>query len=166
MGLIRLIEHLAQALTGGTASKVAADEVKAWSPWLAARLTKFAVKRLPEADRERYAEEWDSHVADTPGSVGKICVACGFIFAANKIRRATALPLDIQLEHALFRVLASLNLKVFPPIRKGIKARLVGGSRTAWYSVMLLKLCLRITELQLRWSLSLNRRGGLRRREL
>jgi hypothetical protein len=116
MGLIRLIEHVAEALTGSTASKVAADEVKAWSPWLAARLTKFAVNRLPEAHRERYAEEWDSHVADTPGSVGKICMAFGFLFAAYGIRRADSPPLEIQLERALFLVVVGLYIKVVPYI--------------------------------------------------
>ena len=156
MGLISLIEHLAQVLTGGTASKVAADEVKAWSPWLAARLTKFAVKQLPKSDRERYAEEWDSHVADTPGSVGKICVALGFSFAAQKIRRANGAPLEIRLPIALALVLLGITQKVIPHILK-VNDKYPDGSPTPWYVTLHIKICLSVTLLQLKWAIRLSR---------
>jgi hypothetical protein len=154
MGMISLVEHVVQALTGGTASKIAADEVKAWSPWLAERLTKFAVKQLPESDRERYAEEWDSHVADTPGSVGKICVAFGLLFAALKIRRASALPVEIQVANALLRMLMVLTLKLIPPLKR-LNGRYAGRPSIPWYMKKLMMLCLRITLLELTWALRL-----------
>ena len=152
MGLISLIEHLAQVLTGGTASKVAADEVKAWSPWLAARLTKFAVRRLPEADRERYAEEWDSHVADTPGSVGKICVACGFLFAANRMRRANALPLKFQIERVIWLILMDFNFKVVITLLDRFVGRYDDGLSTPPYLKALVRLSSRGHHFMLRWA--------------
>jgi len=157
MGLIRLIEHVAETLTGSTVSTVAADEVKAWSPWLAARLTKFAVKQLPKSDRERYAEEWDSHVADTPGSVGKICVAFGFLFAAHKIRRENTVPAEIQNAHLLFCILGTLSLKVNPIIKR-FSGRYAGRSSTPWYVTTLTILWGRITGLQLMWAAHLLRK--------
>ena len=162
MGLISLIEHIAQVLTGSTASKVAADEVKAWSPWLAARLTRYAVKRLPEADRERYAEEWNSHVADTPGSVGKVCVACGFLFAARKIRSANVMPLGIRFAYSVFLISAWPFLKATPPIVR-LNSRYASPSSAPWYVKTLSWLCLRPLVFQLTWANRLMEKGGVPR---
>jgi len=63
-------------------SSLAAAEIKAWSPWVIRRLIKFAAGRLPEDKRERFEEEWQSHVNDVPGQVGKLVVAIGFLKAA------------------------------------------------------------------------------------
>jgi hypothetical protein len=43
--------------------------------------------RLPEKLRERYAEEWQSHVNEVPGVVGKVFDAARFSLAARKMAR-------------------------------------------------------------------------------
>jgi hypothetical protein len=44
------------------------------------------VSRAPEHLRERLAEEWRSHVNDTPGDLGKLVAAFGFVWASRKLR--------------------------------------------------------------------------------
>jgi hypothetical protein len=66
-------------------SNQVADEFKAWTPWLTNRLIEFSVSRLPQNLKERYREEWSRHVEDTPGQVGKIAVAAGFLKASQTI---------------------------------------------------------------------------------
>jgi hypothetical protein len=63
-----------------------ADEFKAWTPWLTNRLIALSASRLPKRLKERYKEEWSRHVEDTPGQVGKIAVAAGFLKASHTIR--------------------------------------------------------------------------------
>jgi hypothetical protein len=48
---------------------------------------KLAVARLPEKLRERYAEEWQSHVNEVPGVIGKVFDAARFSLAADKMVR-------------------------------------------------------------------------------
>jgi len=88
MGLIGAIKAGLEEIFASTASKVAVDEIKAWSPWLASRITTSALKRLPEHCRDRYKEEWASHIGDVPGNIGKLCVAIGFYVAAREIAGA------------------------------------------------------------------------------
>jgi hypothetical protein len=64
-------------------SILAADEFKAWTPWIIVRLIKRAVQNLPEELRERCEEEWLAHVCDTPGEIGKLIAALGFLHAAR-----------------------------------------------------------------------------------
>ena len=66
-------------------SRVLADEYKAWSPWLVERLIRRAVRKLPADMQERYREEWQSHVQEIPGEIGKLVTAFGFQVAANRI---------------------------------------------------------------------------------
>jgi len=73
--------HFIAALLG----KLCADEVKAWLPPVAERITKWAVRCLPKELKERYSEEWRSHLNDVPGSLTKVWVACGFLSAATQI---------------------------------------------------------------------------------
>jgi hypothetical protein len=67
------------------AAKVSADEINAWLPWLVRRLVAFAVRLLPEDQRERYSEEWSSHVIEVPGRIGKIVAAAGLVLASLRI---------------------------------------------------------------------------------
>jgi hypothetical protein len=65
--------------------KLCADEVSAWLPWIALRITQMAVRTLPENQRERYDEEWRGHLNDVHGgALTKLGVACGFLCAAIK----------------------------------------------------------------------------------
>jgi lipopolysaccharide/colanic/teichoic acid biosynthesis glycosyltransferase len=74
------------ALFGSVLSKQLADDFKAWTPRLVKRLIERAVATLPRPDqRERYAEEWQSHANDVPGELGKVFVCLGFLRAARKM---------------------------------------------------------------------------------
>ena len=61
------------------------SEFEAWMPWIAERLRRAALKRLPSTLRERLDEEWASYLDETPGYVGKVWQALGFNFAARRI---------------------------------------------------------------------------------
>jgi hypothetical protein len=73
-------------LLGASVAKLLADEFKAWAPSIVEKIVSFAVRRAPQHLRERLAEEWRSHVNETPGDLGKLCVALGFIWASGKLR--------------------------------------------------------------------------------
>lgn len=75
----------------GAMSRQASDEFKAWTPWLTRHLLYRAVKKMPLDMAERYNEEWASHIAETPGEVGKLIAAIGFVFAARSMSRASRL---------------------------------------------------------------------------
>jgi ribosomal protein S27AE len=68
-----------------TLSRLLADDFKAWVPRLTEYLIRRAVRRLPEDQRERLAEEWTADVADTPGDLAKLVFACGLKCASRKI---------------------------------------------------------------------------------
>jgi hypothetical protein len=82
-------------------SRILAEEMGAWSPSIIRSLIKFAVGRLPENQRERFEEEWQSHVNEVPGQVGKILVAVGFSMAAYDValndRRNQMLETQVRL---------------------------------------------------------------------
>jgi lipopolysaccharide/colanic/teichoic acid biosynthesis glycosyltransferase len=61
------------------------DEFKAWIPWIVRNAIRRAVARLPEDQKDRFTEEWESHVNEVPGQIGKIYVALGFLSAARKM---------------------------------------------------------------------------------
>jgi len=65
--------------------RIFGDEIKAWMPCLAARLIQIAVQNLPPSERDRFSEEWASHVNEVPGEVKKLWDAAGFVFAAHQI---------------------------------------------------------------------------------
>jgi hypothetical protein len=73
------------ALISALVSKLLADEFRAWSPWIAQHLIRYAISRLPERQRARYEEEWASHINEVPGEVGKLITAAGFLFAAHRM---------------------------------------------------------------------------------
>ena len=62
-----------------------ADRLRAWIPWFTEALLAVAVERLPEAQRERFAEEWASHVNDISTDIGKVLFARGCVSAAREI---------------------------------------------------------------------------------
>jgi hypothetical protein len=89
MGLIGsvllCISGLLVAILVPVATKLITDDVKAWLPWITNRLIERAVRSLPEGERQRYAEEWQSHVNEIPGDLSQIVVALGFNLAAGSI---------------------------------------------------------------------------------
>ena len=62
-----------------------ADRLRAWILWFTQALLALAVERLPDAQRERFAEEWASHVNDISTDIGKVLFARGCVSAAREI---------------------------------------------------------------------------------
>ena len=83
-----------------------AEEIGAWSPWVVRSLIKFAVARLPQSQRERFEEEWQSHAAEVPGKFGKLFVCMGFVIAAHNM---ALIDRRSQVVEGLSRNLAQLD---------------------------------------------------------
>jgi hypothetical protein len=66
-------------------STLLADEFADWTPRIVQNLIRLSVARLSNTQRERFQEEWESHVNDVPGKFGKLLCAAGFLVAAYKI---------------------------------------------------------------------------------
>jgi hypothetical protein len=66
-------------------SRVVAEEFVAWTPAIVRRLIRIAVARLPENYRERFEEEWHSHVNEVPGVFGKLLAAADCSRAAQRM---------------------------------------------------------------------------------
>ena len=66
-------------------SKILVGEIEAWCPWIVRSLIKLAVARLPENQRARFDEEWQSHVNEVPGTVGKLLAAADLLRAAHNL---------------------------------------------------------------------------------
>ena len=73
------------AIVVATLSRLLADDAKAWLPRIKDNLIERAVARLPIDQRERYREEWSSHVDDVPGELSRLFVAAGFLRASKRI---------------------------------------------------------------------------------
>jgi hypothetical protein len=101
---VGLVGAVIAGITGVLAaafSKQVADEFKAWTPRLISAIVQCAVRRLREDQRDRYAEEWQSHIDETPGEIGKIIVGLGLLPAAWKLSRISPIPRAVQLEELL-----------------------------------------------------------------
>jgi hypothetical protein len=61
------------------------DERRAGLAWLTKLLLRIAIRRLPEALRERFSEEWASHINEVTGEINKVTVALGCISAARQV---------------------------------------------------------------------------------
>lgn len=66
-------------------NKLFAGRLKAWMSWFTNALLDSALERLPEGQRERFAEEWPSHLNDLSGDFGKVVFALGCVFAAREM---------------------------------------------------------------------------------
>src|SRR5262249_27367021 len=84
MAVITAIAVFMIGVFGSFLSKQMSEEFKAWTPWWLRHLLAFAITRLPEHYRERFAEEWPSYIKEIPGEMAKIGVAIGFVAAALK----------------------------------------------------------------------------------
>ncbi len=63
-------------------SRVIGDEISAWVPGLCRALVRCAAARLPESQRARFSEEWQSHIDEIPGIFVKLLTAADFSRAA------------------------------------------------------------------------------------
>ena len=88
-------------------SRLFADEIKAWTPRLVSILINRAVSRLPASQKERFEEEWRSHLEEMPGEIGKVIAATGLQVAAFRITSSCAAMDRAKAKH--MRVLQSLQ---------------------------------------------------------
>ena len=119
------------------------DELKAWMPWLTKRLLLLAIERLPECQRERFSEEWASHLNEVPGELGKVLTTLGLLSAAQRItslltygepplKRVIRRTFDIALRSAVLFGVAPLFCASHPIlsiIAPAQKVRFPAGSR-------------------------------------
>ena len=73
------------ALFIAVVGKIAADEAKAWLPYLTRQIIARAALRLPKDCRDRYQEEWESDLLGIPGDLVKVIYSLGFFRAAWSI---------------------------------------------------------------------------------
>jgi hypothetical protein len=73
------------ALFTAALSGLFAEELRAWIPRMIESTIRHAVDQLRAGQRERYAEEWRSHINQMPGQIGKFAVAVGFLLAARRM---------------------------------------------------------------------------------
>lgn len=72
-------------------SRLLTDELKEWTPWAIERIIRSAVSMLPESKRERFEEEWRSHINELPGALGKLYQALSLLVAARKMTSSLTL---------------------------------------------------------------------------
>jgi len=64
-------------------NQLVGGELRARVFWFTQRLLVLAIRRLPEPQQGRFAEEWTSHMNDIPGDVRKVLFARGCVGAAR-----------------------------------------------------------------------------------
>jgi hypothetical protein len=114
MGLIEAVLFAAfgllMTILVPVAARLITDDIKEWLPWLKNHLIERAVRRLPESERERYAEEWRSHVNETPGDLSRIVAALGFGFAAKSITNTNDFGRSFSGSQRAFEITISMAL--------------------------------------------------------
>jgi hypothetical protein len=85
-----IIISIGASVVGAVLSGIVANECKAWIAYLPKWLIRRAIAWVPQESRERYTEEWLSHISEVPGDIGKIVTAVGFVWAAKKMPANTA----------------------------------------------------------------------------
>lgn len=95
------MEFLTNFLLGLIGNLLASDLDKI-APIVAKRVIDSAVRRLPETERERYAEEWRAHLDECHGSIWKISHAVGCYFGTAGMIAAMpkVAPARLQTERA------------------------------------------------------------------
>jgi hypothetical protein len=63
------------------------NEFMDWCPWLSERLIRRAARRLPDADRARYQEEWLAELGEVPGKLAPLTMALGIVVRAGRMGR-------------------------------------------------------------------------------
>lgn len=85
MAAIIVIGVFIGSVLAAALSSLCVDEFKAWLPWAINFFIERAVASLPEDSRERYGEEWRSHVSEIPGAIGKLIAAVSLLWAARRM---------------------------------------------------------------------------------
>ena len=91
MGLIRATIISVFGMFGviiiAVAGRLLSDDIKEWLPWITRYLIERAVSRLPESEREKRREEWESDVNEWPGNLAKVYRAWGYLSASRSIAK-------------------------------------------------------------------------------
>jgi hypothetical protein len=98
MALIIAVGVFIVSVLAAALSSILADDIRAWIPSIVRSITKRAVAWLPENQRARLDEEWQSHVNEVPGTIGKLLEAAGFLLAAHNLSKGKAKNLPTQEE--------------------------------------------------------------------
>ena len=122
---MELIKSFLSQIVCGAVGRQLTREFTAWTPWIIERLIRRAVTKLPDPQRERFEEEWRSHIDEIPGDIGKLVAAIGFGSAARDIssilnssrghffaRRVSRRAVDICVSVVALIVLSPLMLTV------------------------------------------------------
>ena len=88
MALITAIVLFLVGTLGTAISRLLTNESRAWTPRIIQLVIRRAIVRLHPAQRERFEEEWQGHVDEVPGEIGKLTVALGFLTAARRMTLA------------------------------------------------------------------------------
>jgi hypothetical protein len=110
------------ALITTIVGQLMADELKAWSGWLHKEMRRRAVRRLPLECRERYDEEWESGLDETPGEIFKLIYSLGLLKAAFGIYKVAlegsvhSRTFSSMLKRAIDMVFSILVLIMFLPV--------------------------------------------------
>jgi hypothetical protein len=99
MATIIAIELFVISVLASALSRQLVDEFKAWLPWITQFFIEHAIARLPASYSQRYREEWQSHVNEIPGEVGKLIAAISLLWAARRISACLSRGLDINTSH-------------------------------------------------------------------
>jgi hypothetical protein len=106
--LIGIVLLAVLGVLGAAVSRQVTDEFKAWTPRMIEWLIRCAVRQLPEDQRERFAEEWRSDINETPGEIGKICVAISLLSAPRKMPKPERTFRSVE-EPTMEEILASIR---------------------------------------------------------
>jgi hypothetical protein len=85
MALITGIGLFVMSVLLAALSRIAAEEVAEWIPSMIRSIIRLAVARLPVCQRERFEEEWQSHMSEVPGKLGKLLSAAGLLLASRRM---------------------------------------------------------------------------------
>jgi len=80
--MVKFVEEILTAAAIG----VLADEIKSLLSVLSIWALAIAVRLLPEAYRDRYAEEWESHLADLPTPISRLAFAVWLVPSGLRVR--------------------------------------------------------------------------------
>ena len=83
-----MAQALILALGGMVAAvlnRLSGGALHTWISSFTRQLLDLATKHLPEDQRERFAEEWESHINEVSGDLRKIVFAWGCVSAAQEI---------------------------------------------------------------------------------
>lgn len=116
MELIGIVVLGVLGLLGAALSQQLADEFKAWTPKIIDWVIRCAVRKLPEDQRERFGEEWRSHINETPGEIGKFFNAVSLLSAPRKMPKSAAIAEPLA-KPTMEEILAE-DEGAFAPIRR------------------------------------------------